>query len=76
MTSVRHQVTFDFRDAPQLLDSLRLFAAKRNSTQKAILAKALRPYFAQCQDELALLMAAEKSFAEWDNEQDRVYNAL
>jgi len=76
MASARQQLTFDFRDEPQLLDTLRLLAAKRNSTQKAILAEALRAYFAQRQEELALVMAADKSFAEWDNEEDRVYDAL
>ena len=54
MASARQQLTFDFRDERQLLDTLRLLAAKRNSTQKAILAEALRAYFAQRQEELAL----------------------
>jgi hypothetical protein len=36
----------------------------------------LQAYFAQRQEELALLTAAEKRFAEWDNEEDRVYDTL
>ncbi len=76
MAAVRHQVTFDFRDQPQLLDMLRLLAAKRRTTQKAVLTDALNAYFSQRQEEIALLTAAEKSFAEWDNEEDRVYDTL
>ena len=76
MAANRYQVTFDFQDRPQLLDTLRLLAAKRKTTQKAILAEALSAYFSHRQEELALLMAAEKSFAEWENEEDRVYDTL
>lgn len=76
MATVRHQVTFDFRDQPQLLDMLRLLAAKRHTTQKAVLTDALTAYFSQRQEEMALLAAADKSFAEWDNEEDRVYDTL
>ena len=76
MATARHQVTFDFHDNPHLLEMLRLLAAKRHSSQKAILSEALQAYFAQRQEELALLTAAEKSFAEWDNEEDRVYDTL
>ncbi len=72
----RHQVTFDFRDQPQLLDMLRLLAAKRRTTQKAVLSDALTAYFSQRQEEIALLTAADTSFAEWGNEEDRVYDTL
>ena len=76
MGSVRHQVTFDFRDQPQLLDMLRMVAAKRRTSQKAVLTEALTAYFSQRQEEMALLTAADRSFAEWDNEEDRVYDTL
>ena len=76
MARNRYQVTFDFRDRPQLLDMLRLLAAKRKTSQKAILAEALAAYFSHRQEEIALLMSAEKSFAEWENEEDRVYDTL
>jgi hypothetical protein len=73
MAMARHQVTFDFRDQPQLLDMLRLLAAKRRT---AVLTDALTAYFSQRQEEIALLTAADKSFAELDNEEDRVYDTL
>jgi hypothetical protein len=76
MPANRYQVTFDFQDRPQLLDMLRLLAAKRKTTQKAILTDALAAYFSHRQEEIALLMAAEKSFGEWENEEDRVYDTL
>ncbi len=37
---------------------------------------ALTAYFSQKQENLALLMAADKAFAEWDNEDDRVYDSV
>jgi hypothetical protein len=55
MASTRHQVTFDFRDQPQLLDMLRLLAAKRHTTQKAVLTDALTAYFSQRQEVSSLL---------------------
>jgi hypothetical protein len=76
MASYRHQVTFDFRDHPQLLDVLRMLAARENTTQKAIVVDALTAYFSQKREALALLLAADKAFAEWDNEEDGVYDTL
>jgi hypothetical protein len=35
MAANSYQVTFDFRDRPQLLDTLRLLAAKRKTTTKS-----------------------------------------
>jgi hypothetical protein len=34
------------------------------------------PYFEQKQENLALLLAADRAFREWDNEDDQVYDAL
>jgi hypothetical protein len=76
MATVRHQVTFDFRDQPRLLDVLKMMAARKKTTQKAIVIDALTAYFSQEQENLALLLAADKTFAEWDNEDDRVYDTL
>jgi hypothetical protein len=76
MGTTRHQVTFDFRDHPRLLDVLKMMAARERTTQKAIVVDALTAYFSQKQENLALLMAADKAFAGWDNEDDRVYDSL
>jgi hypothetical protein len=76
MASARHQVTFDFRDHPRLLDVLKMMAARERTTQKAILIEALTAYFSQKQENLALLLAADQAFGEWDNEEDQVYDAL
>ena len=53
-----------------------MMAAKKRTTQKAIVIDALTAYFSQKQENLALLIAADKAFVEWDNEDDRVYDAL
>jgi hypothetical protein len=76
MAVTRHQVTFDFRDHPRLLDVLKNMAARQKKTQKAIVVEALTSYFSQKQENLALLLAAEKTFGEWDNEDDQVYETL
>ena len=76
MGTTRHQVTFDFGDHPRLLDVLKLTAARERTTQKAIVVEALTAYFAHKQENLALLMAADKAFTEWDNEEDQVYDSL
>ena len=76
MGTTRHQVTFDFGDHPRLLDVLKLTAARERTTQKAIVVDALTAYFAHKQENLALLMAADKAFAEWDNEEDQIYDSL
>jgi hypothetical protein len=72
MASARHQVTFDFGDHPQLLDVLKMMVARERITQKAILIEALTAYFSQKQENLALLLAADKAFGDWDNEEDQV----
>lgn len=75
MRTPRCRVTFDFGDQPRLLDILKIMAARGRTTQKAIVIAALAAYFSQKQENLALLMAADKAFGEWDNEEDRVYDA-
>jgi hypothetical protein len=67
---------FDFRDYPRLLDVLKVMAARKKTTQKAIVIDTLTAYFSQEQENVPLLLAADKTFAEWDNEDDRVYDTL
>jgi hypothetical protein len=76
MATARHKVTFDFGDHPRLLDVLKMMAARQRTTQKAIVIDALTAYFSQKQENLALLLAADKTFAEWDNEDDQVHDTL
>jgi hypothetical protein len=76
MRTPRYQVTFDFGDHPRLLDVLKMMAERERTTQNAIVIDALTAYFSQKQDDLALLMAADKTFGERDNEDDQVYDAL
>lgn len=49
---------------------------RQKKTQKAIVIEALTSYLSQRQESLALLLAAEKTFGEWDNENDQVYETL
>jgi len=72
----RRLVTFDFSDHPQLFAALRMTAAREKTSQKAVVVEALTAYFSQKQETLAMLLAAEKSFGEWDNEEDRVYDSV
>jgi hypothetical protein len=53
-----------------------LVGPRERTTQKAIVVDALTAYFARTQENLAVLVAADKAFAEWDNEDDRVYDSL
>jgi hypothetical protein len=51
-------------------------AARERNTLKATATAALTDCFSQKEEDLALLMAADKTFGEWDNEDDQVYDAL
>ena len=70
------KMSFDFTDQPELTEMLRLYAARTGRTQKAILVDALRAYFADQAKSALLFRAADLTFAEWDNEDDRVYDSL
>jgi hypothetical protein len=74
MKSVK--LSFDFSDRPQLVENLRLQAAREGTTQKAIVIDALEAYFAHRLESMLLLKAAENTFQEWDNEDDQVYDSL
>ncbi len=70
------KLSFDFRDQPQLVEMLRVQAAREGTTQKAIVVSALESYFAHKLESTFVLTAAERSFQEWDNEDDQVYDSL
>lgn len=70
------KLSFDFSDAPQLAEKLRLHATRTSTTQKAIVIEALETYFAHQQESAFLLKTAERTFQEWDNEDDQVYDTL
>ena len=61
---------------PLVLDLLRLRAAQKGISQKAILVEALQNYFAQDQEEEFLKSAADRAFAEWNNPDDEKYDTL
>ena len=70
------KLSFDFRDQPQLVDVLRVQAARDGTTQKAIVIDALEYSFAHKLESTFVLKAAEQAFREWDNEDDKVYDSL
>lgn len=74
--SKRLNVTFDLGDQPALVETLRRVALHDRTSQKAIVVEALSAYFANRQEDFALLDAANRTFAEWDNEEDKVYDSL
>ena len=70
------KVTFDFSDRPELIEGLRILAAREGSSQRKIVAEALEAYFAQRQENSLLLDAANRVFSEWENAEDRVHDSL
>ena len=70
------ELSFDFRDQPQLVEMLRVQAAQEGTTQKAIVMNALESYFAHKLESPSVLKAAEQAFREWDNEDDQAYDSL
>jgi hypothetical protein len=70
------KLSFDFSDNPKLVELLRMNAAKTGKTQKAILVDALNYYLSNQQEEEFILSAANKSFDEWSNPEDEVYDTL
>ena len=70
------KVTFDFSDASELVELLKAYSLRHRQTQKEVVIRALEAFFADKQENRLLLRAAEKSFAEWDNPEDEVYNDL
>jgi hypothetical protein len=72
----RLKLTFDFGDQPDLVETLRRVALHGRTSQKSIVVEALSAYFANRQKHSALLDAANQTFADWDNEDDKVYDSL
>ena len=70
------KVSFDFSDRPKVVELLRVYASQSGKSQKAILLEALEAYFSEKMETHLLLRAAERTFAEWDNPDDEVYNSL
>ena len=74
MKSVK--LSFDSSDRPQLVEKLRIQAAREGTTQKAIIIDALEAYFAHHLESTFLLKAAEDTFREWADEDDQIYHTL
>ena len=68
------KVSFDFSDNPKVLELLRAYATTSGKSQKAVLIEALEAYFSEKEE--TRLLSTEKAFAEWENPDDEVYNAL
>ncbi len=71
-----YKISFDLSDHPQVVDMLRLVAAKEGLSQKAVLLEALKGYFANKVENMMVSRVAEKAFAEWDNAEDAIYDSL
>ena len=70
------QLSFDLSDEPQLVEWLRIRAAQSGKSQKSILVEALKRYLSDPQEEQFMLSAADKSFTEWSNPEDDIYDTL
>jgi|GEM_PF-1322763 len=71
-----YKLNIDFSDEPKLIELLRLQAAKHGLTQKSVLIEALSRYFSDKQEEEFVIYAANRSFVEWNNPEDDVYDTL
>jgi len=70
------KLSLDLSDATQILALLRIRSAQVGKSQKAIIIEALERYFAQEQEDEFIKSAADKSFAEWNNPEDEVYDTI
>ncbi len=70
------KLTFDLSDQKPLVDALRLYAVQNGKSQKEVVVEALEAYMAHRMENQALWSAAERTFGEWDNPEDEVYNGL
>lgn len=71
-----YKATFDFSDSPQVLQILRELAVRKKTSQKQIVVDALGNYFSESSENSLILQAAEKSFSEWENDEDALYDKL
>ena len=67
---------FAFSDNPELVELLRMHSVQTGATQKSVVVKALEAYFSEKLENKMILSAAEKTFAEWDNSEDEIYDKL
>jgi hypothetical protein len=74
MKSVK--VSFDFKDRPDIVRMLKLVALRENTSQKDILVRALESYFSHQVEQAMISEAAERTFAEWDNQEDEIYDTF
>jgi len=70
------KLSFDFSDQPELVELLRIQSAKSRKSQKGILIEALKAYFSEHLDASQLYSIAEKTFADWANETDKIYDTI
>ena len=70
------KINFDLTDRRELVELLRRRAADAGTTQKEVLIKALDAYFANEQESMLLETAASRSFAEWNNPEDAIYDKI
>lgn len=68
------KLTFDFTEKPELVELLKTYCLKKRQSQKEVVIKALEAFFADKLENRLLMKAAERSFSEWDNPEDEIYN--
>jgi len=70
------RISLDFSDHPAIVETLRRVAVHEGKTQKEIVLRALEAYFSHQLEQTMMLEHGKHVFAEWDNEDDRVYDTL
>jgi len=70
------KLSFDFSNVPEIIELLRLESAATKKSQKGIIIDALRAYFANKIEMTAIYALAEKTFADWDNKEDAIYDNI
>lgn len=76
MKSKPLKLTFDLSAKPELVELLKTYSLKHRQSQRDVVVRALEAFFADKLENKMLLKAAEKSFEEWDNPEDEVYDDL
>lgn len=70
------KLSLDLTDQVELVELLRMEAARGRKSQKAIVVEALKAYFAEKLESALAYTAADRVFAEWHNEDDAVYDNI
>jgi hypothetical protein len=68
------KLSFDFSDRPEVAETLRWVAMREKTSQKDVVVRALEAYFSHELEQTMIAVAADKTFTEWDNEDDAVYD--